>query len=75
MKKIKSVSEAFSTQPLYAYVGMTINGAKINSIELESINFPVNGEPYMYRFFVGRDDKGDIIFQLRAEATNVIYNP
>ena len=72
--EIQSVCEAFSMQPQYLYVGqMFADKIKVATIQLETINFPINGEPMQYKFYVGRDENGNKLFQMRAEATNVIY--
>lgn len=71
--EISGVSEAFSMQPAAWYVGMALNGKICASIKLERIDFPINGDPMEYRFYVGRDKDGNKMFQLRAEACNVSY--
>lgn len=76
---IKSVQEAFSMQPQRWYVGETKGYppkvVKIATITLEIINIPVCGDPYDYRFYVGRDESGNKLFQIRADSATVEYFP
>lgn len=74
--KVKSITEAFSMQPCTLRVGDYYNeteGVRIASIDLEVINIPVNGDPYDYKYYVGRDKNGNKLFQYKAEAVNVHF--
>ena len=74
--KVKSVTEAFSQQPATFYVGMVYDyekQIKVTTIDLEIINIPVCGDPYEYRYYVGRDENGNKLFQFRAETVSVSF--
>jgi len=74
--KVKSVTEAFSQQPATFYVGMIHDydkQIKVATIDLEIINIPVCGDPFDYRFYVGRDENGNKLFQFRADTVSVSF--
>ena len=75
MTKIKSVTEAFSTQPVSMTVGIRLNNQlKKEIIELKEIkqeNVHFQGDPYS--FYCGYDNKGNKVFQWRAESCNVNF--
>ena len=75
-EKVKSITEAFSQQPITMYVGMIYDydkQIKVSAINLEIINVPINGDPFDYRFYVGRDENGNKLFQFRAETVSVCF--
>lgn len=74
--KVQSISEAFSHQPITFYVGMMHDydkQVKVATIDLEIINIPINDDPYDFRFYVGRDENGNKLFQFRADTVSVSF--
>lgn len=74
--KVNSITEAFSQQPAKFYVGMIYDYNKqirVDTINLEIINIPICGDAYHYRFYVGRDENGNKLFQYRADSVNVSF--
>lgn len=71
---VQSITEAFSMQPVCFYVGMNYNKSIVAIIALEKISIPVNGDPYEYQYYVGRDENGNKLFQYRAETVNVTFS-
>ena len=69
MSKIHSVAEAFGTKPFTAYVGGTVGGLKVAKIVLRDKHFIGNPFP----FYIGLTEDDDVVFELRAEQTNVTY--
>lgn len=79
-QKIKSLSEAFSMQPMSYTVGEKLNryystkpGPVLARIEAEVKNYPVAGDPFECYYFVGYDDEGNVLFEFRRESMNVFY--
>lgn len=72
-QQIRSISEAFSMQPITLNVEDVINNVKIFTINKETINFPVAGDPYDYWYYIGYTEQGKKIFEFRAETVNVFY--
>lgn len=72
-QRIKAIQEAFSSQAAYYGIGTVIDSRPIERIEKERRNFPINGDPMEYDFYVGYDKNNQKIFEFRAETCNVFY--
>lgn len=68
-EKIESISEAFSTEPVFLKVG----SGGIKEIKKEKVTEWIAGDPFDYDFYVGYDESGDKMFQYRAIACNVHF--
>ena len=72
--EVKGIAEANSMQPYRYSVGDFYSHkelVKIHSIKLEKINFPINGDPFEYMYYVGRDIDGNKLFAFKAETVNM----
>lgn len=72
--EVRGIAEANSEQPCRYSVGDFWNykdSIKIHSIKLEKINFPINGDPFEYMYYVGRDIDGNKLFAFKAETVNI----
>jgi len=73
MEKIKSISEAFSQQPITLHANpQSKNELSASEIKYELLNVSTGGPEYYY---VGYNLKGQKIFQYLASSVNVQFFP